>query len=435
MAFQPAELSKASRAHVLAALSTIRNRAPQDWLAAGHPAATGELPMSWNQLRALPPGQAVDAVAVSIPTHCVDGWTFAARSMNALLAGDLHACRHMAYYAQLRPSLCILANLGVGLFNGLNFVIDVNGQIVRIDPTPKANSRGLGTHSIVWTALEAWGQDPVLAELFLDLLKIKHVSLRDMLDVLWPGFIGVTTVGTLISAWGIDLKRGIEDHKYRNNSSYAPHALNPIATRTSTSLRFVGGSWRMFEPSGGSGFDNLDRHLLRKILRAQLEISDPGGPVEDGPLGTNYGTLPAAIRQFCPREFVLSQPITPDILRNAYAKTKPAKPLHMLSRALLLLRTATAFTHTSLIGAGIDVAGGELTAWLDEIAVTRGFCADGQSIGDGTGLWDDMVLAIDELEHSRTPAPANLNSWKSRTPNGFPVVGEIERIALWSLSA
>lgn len=435
MPLQVAELKKASRAHVLAALGGVRNRAPHEWLGAGHGAASGELPKKWPLLQALPNQDAIDAVAMAIPTHCVDGWTFAARAMGALLAGDPHACRHMAYYAQLRASLCILANLGVGLFNGLNFVVDATGQIVRIDPTARRSDKGLGTHTIVWETLEAWGQEPDLAGAFLDLLRIKHIPLRDLLESLWPGFIGVTTVGKLIAAWGVDLKRGIEDHKFRNNSSYAPHALNPISMTTSSNLRFVGTSWQLFEPSGGSGFDNLDRHLLRKIFLAQHEISEAGAPVEDGALGKAYGSLPAAIRMFCPQSFVLSTPVTPEVLRNAYAKLSPAKPLHMLSRALLLLRTATAFTHTSLTAAGVDVANGELTVWLDEIAVSRGFCAAGQTIGDGSGLWDDIVLAIEDFDRSRKPAPANLNDWKSRLPNGYPLVGEVERIALWSLSA
>lgn len=435
MPLQSLELKKASRAHVLAALGAVRNRPPHQWLGAAHGAATGELPKKWTMLQALPAQHAIDAVAMAIPTHCVDGWTFAARAMQSLLVGDPHACRHMAYYAQLRASLCILANLGVGLFNGLNFVVDQQGQIVRIDPTTKKSEKGLGTHMIVWEALEAWGQDPDLAEAFLDLLRIKHVPLRDLLETLWPGFIGVTTVSKLIAAWGIDLKRGMEDHKYRNNSSYAPHALNPIAMTTSSNLRFVEQSWHLFEPTGGSGFDNLDRHLLRKILLAQHEISDPGTPPVTGVLAKNYDALPASVRMFCPLSFVLSTPVTPGALRNAYAKVSPAKPLHMLSRALLLLRTATAFTHTSLVGAGVDLAKGELAVWLDEIAVTRGFCAQGQSIEDGLGLWDDIVLAVEDFDRSRKPAPANLNDWKSRQPNGFPLVGELERIALWSLSA
>ena len=436
MPLQHSELAKASRSHILAALSNIRNLPPGQWLAPGHPATTGELQMGWAQVWATPPRQVIDAIAMSVPTHCVDGWTFAARATSALLSGDPHACRHMAYYAQLRASMCILANLGVGLFNGINLVADANGQIVRIDPTNNNNNnRGLGTHKIVWAALEAWGQEPTLAQAFLDLLRFKHVPLRDILHAIWPGFMAVTTVGQLIAAWGIDLQRGVEDHKYRNNSSYAPHALNPIPMRTATNLGYVDRAWRLFEPSGGSGYDNLDRHLIRKILHAQHEMSDPGVLPGEGSIDRFYGNLPAAIRLFCPKSFVLSSPATPEILKMAVVRATPAKPLHMLSRALLLLRMATAFTHSSLVDAGVDVSSGELSTWLDQIAVARGFCAVGDTIGDGSGLWDDLSVAIDDLEASRKPSPLDLMTWKASFPNGMPRVAEVERIALWSLSA
>lgn len=436
MPLQPAELAKASRAHVLASLSSIRNQPPSQWLAPRHPASKGELDMGWAKIWALPTQKVIDAIAVSIPTHCVDGWTFGARAISALLAGDPHACRHMAYYAQLRASLCILANLGVGIFNGINLAIDANGQIVRLDPNAKnKNSKGEGTHTIVWKALEQWGKDAVLAQEFLDSLRFKQTKLRDILETVWPGFMTVTTVGRLINAWGVDLQRGIEDRKFRNNSSYAPHALNPIDMRMATNLRYVGRAWRLFEPSGGSGFDNLDRHLIRNVLLAQHEISSPGQPVNQGAIATFYDNVPAAVRLFCPKAFVLSAQITPEVLRSANARSTPAKPLQMLSRALLLLRTATAFTHSSLVDAGIDASAGELSAWLDQIAIARGFCSAGAGVGDGTGLWDDLSIAIDELDASRKPIPSDLMAWKAKSPNGMPTVAEVERIALWSLCA
>lgn len=434
MPLQTAELAKASRAHVLASLGNIRNAPAESWLTANHPAARGELAMSWAQVWGLPAQQVVDAVAVGIPTHCLDGWTFAARATSALLAGDPHTCRHMSYYAQLRAGLCILANLGVGLFNGINLAIDANGAVVRIDPSGN-NRKGEGTHKIVWATLKEWGRDATLAQSFLDLLRFKNAPVRDILEAVWPGFIAVTTVGKLVAAWGVDLERGVEDHKFRNNSSYAPQALNPIPMRTATNLRYVDQAWRLFEPSGGSGFDNLDRHLIRKILRAQHEMSDPAQPAEQGAINEFYHNIPASVRLFCPKSFVLSSVVTPQILRNASVRATPAKPLHMLSRALLLLRTATAFTHSSLVDAGIDVASGELGPWLDQVALARGFCSEGDSIGDGSGLWDDLSMAIDDLQSSRKPEPPNLSIWKERFPNGMPRVTEVERIALWSLCA
>ncbi|MFC0302987.1 hypothetical protein ACFSTI_26395 [Rhizorhabdus histidinilytica] len=343
----------------------------------------------------------------------------------------------MAYYAQLRAGLCIMANLGVGLFNGINFAVDNAGAIVRIDPTKKTSRRGMGTHEVVWSALDDWSKNPVLSQSFLDLIKVRHAPLRDILETIWPGFISTATVGGLINAWGIDLKRGQTDRNFRNTSSYAPHALNPLPMRTATNLRFVQRAWRMFEPSGSAGFDNLDRFLLRRILWAQHEATNPGTPPSAGSIPAQYGNLPATIRGLCSQDFLVgnTEATNLEIIRYADAGTTPATPLQMLSRALMLLRTAMAFTHTSLSEAGVNTATGDLQVWLENYAQLRGFCSATTPLGDGSGLWDDIRVAMDDLGRSRLPAPADLMSWKTANNNGMPLITEAERIAVWSLCA
>ncbi|HMU22884.1 MAG TPA: hypothetical protein PKC48_11365, partial [Sphingorhabdus sp.] len=399
----------------------------------------GELPQDWRQVNGLPPARLIEAVAVSIPTHCVDGWSFAARALSALLAGDAHGCRHMAYYAQLRAGLCIMANLGVGLFNCINFAVDGTGAIVRIDPARRNNSRkGLGTHSAVWSALDTWSRDAAGSRLFLDLVKIRHVKLYDALEAVWPGFISVGTVGALIQAWGVDLQRGLVDRNFRNTSSYAAHALNQLPMRTASNLRFIEAAWRLFEPSGGGGFDSLDRYLVRKILNGQHEIMNPGAPLAGSKLDTRYAQLPGALRSMCSQDFILGnvEKVEPEIIRLADVRASPASPLHMLARALLLLRTAMAFTHSSLTEAGIDTAAGDLRSWLESLANSRGFCGAATPLGDGSGLWDDISMAIEDLERSRKPAPIDLMAWKmNHASNGMPFISEAERIAVWSFCA
>lgn len=437
MALSPASLQQASRGHVVAALARVKGKLPDAWLPSRHPASKGELPKNWNKINAIDPSRLAEAVAISIPTHCVDGWSFAARAFNALLAGDMHGCRHMAYYAQLRAALCLMANLGVGLFNGINFAVDATGAIVRIDPTPNPSKRGIGTHEIVWSALDEWSKDPVQSEIFLDLIKLRNTSLRDVLVTLWPGFAAAATVGQLIRVWGIDLKRGMDDRGYRNTSSYAAHALNVIPAYVATNLRFVEKMWIMFEPSGGAGFDTLDRFLLRRVLLAQHEATAPGTNLDGGPIDLQYAYLSAGIRNLCSKDFLLNKVENTqlEIIRFADANSTPAPPHQMLARALLLLRTAMAFTHTSLSEAGVNTASGDLHGWLENFAENRGFCNAAKPLGDGTGLWDDIVVAAADLRRSRTPAPTDLMSWKSSNNNGLPLVAEAERIAVWSLCA
>jgi hypothetical protein len=437
MALSPALLQQASRGHVVAALARVKGALPNAWLPVRHPASKGELPNNWNTIKAMDTARLAEAVAVSIPSHCIDGWSFAARAFNALLAGDMHGCRHMAYYAQLRAALCLMANLGVGLFNGINFAVDATGAIIRIDPTAKATKKGMGTHEIVWSALDEWSKDPGQSEIFLDLIRMRNTSLRDVLVTLWPGFAAAATVGKLIRVWGVDLKRGMDDRGYRNTSSYAAHALNAIPAQTATNLRFVEKTWTMFEPSGGAGFDSLDRFLLRRVLLAQHEATAPGTDPGTGPIEAQYAYLSAGIRNLCSKDFLLNKVETTqlELIRFADANSTPAPPHQMLARALLLLRTAMAFTHTSLTEAGVNTASGDLHSWLENFAEQRGFCNAAKPLGDGTGLWDDIVIAAANLKRSRTPAPADLMSWKSTALNGMPLVAEAERIAVWSLCA
>ncbi len=408
---------------------------------ARHAARHGDLGVPWQKACKLPPQQLIDAIAVSIPTHCLDGWSFAARAVNALISGDAHAARHMAYYAQLRAGLCMLANLGVGLFDGVNYVVTNTGAISRIDPpndpAKLKKGKGVGTHVIVWSALEAWSADPVQSQLFLDLIRFQGSPLRESLDALWPGFMQVATVGQLISAWGVDLKRGIEEKNSRNTSSYAAHCLNPLLTSVPANLRFVENAWRLFEPSGGAGFDELDRHLLRSIFGRQHEISELGVDLTAGAISTRYDQLPGTIRRMCSQDFLLGlrEPARLELLKLASVKGLPASPLHMLARAFLLLRTATAFTHTSLTEAGIDTAAGALRPWLDAMALRRGFWPATAPVADIIELWDEVEFAVDDLAASRTPAPTDLATWKRTQNNGMPVITEIERVAMWSLSA
>ena len=125
-------LATADRSHVIAFLETIADKTPVYWLPGDHPAKLGQLPRQWPTVNAIPHQQRIEAIAISAPLHCVDGWSYASRAIASLLAGDGHAARHLAYYAQLRAGLSLLANLGVGIFNRINFVAKADGTTERL---------------------------------------------------------------------------------------------------------------------------------------------------------------------------------------------------------------------------------------------------------------------------------------------------------------
>jgi hypothetical protein len=105
----------------------------------------------------------------------------------------------------------------------------------------------------------------------------------------------------------------------------------------------------------------------------------------------------------------------------------------MLARAFLLLRTATALTHNSLVEAGISCATGDMRPWIDPIAVARGFWPPAQPLSDPIDLWLDVELALLEFDESINPEPTSFNDWMIRSVKGLPTIYEAERIGVWSL--
>lgn len=439
MAISTAVLKRADRTHVVAAMAAFKGRPADRWLRAAHPVRDGEFGHpQWARVSQLQHTDLVSAVAMAAPNHCVDGWSYAARATSAILSGDYHGCRHLAYYAQLRAGLSILANLGVGIFNRINFVIDNNGRPHRLDPTTGPSRTGDGTHVIVWDALREWSLDQRSARLFLDLVRIRGISLSDSLSAIWPGAISAGIASQLIGSWGVDLARGKAEHRFRNISSYNPQSLNPLTTTVGDSLKLIEEFWELCEPTGSGSFDALDRFLLRNLLQSVQTTVDPLVPFESptGAITRNYGFLSPLIQGIASLNFLtgVSGEADPALITLSKASTNPAEPTEMLARAYLLLRTATALTHASCVDAGIDLAGGDLRPWIDDLAERRGFWRPGQALDDPSDLWADVEIALTDFTSTRAAAPTSWSDWMANSQRGVPQITELERIGVWSLS-
>ncbi len=392
--------------------------------------------MSWRHVRQVSDQHLVEAIAAAAPNHCLDGWSYISRATSAFLAGDLHAARHLSYYAQLRAGLSMLGNLGIGVFNGINFAVDANGRIARLDPS-RTQDKGLGTHQAVWTILSTWVAEPAAARQFLEMVRIGSSSLALCLDAIWPGTVAASVAGSLVDAWGIDLRRGKQDHRARNMSSYNPQAFEPQSDITIERLDFIEEVWTLFEPTSSSRFDLLDRHLLRSMLWRQHEILVPGSPKSAGAISRRYTELPDGVRGIASHEFLIGneEPAEPGLLNLARATSSPSTAPEMLARGLLLLRAATAFTNSNFNDAGIRTGNGNLRPWIDPVAIARGFWEPASPLDDPADLWADVRLALDDLSASKAPAPASLNEWIRKASTGLPTIAEAERIGVWSLGS
>lgn len=429
------KLLAADRGHIVSTLSAIAGKEPGAWLSAAHPGINGQLPSTWGKANAWTASQRVELVAFAGPTHCIDGWGYASRAIAAFVAGDFHASRHLAYYAQLRAGLSILSGVGIGVFNGINFSVLSSGATERVDPSAGNNRSGLGTHVMVWEGLDRWSQSSAGAEVFLNLIKIRNSTVRECLDAIWPGSNSLAVASQLVGAWGLDLKRGKDEHKYRKISSYVPQAFNILQCPPIDVSNFVTDIWRLFEPSAGSGFDSLDRFLLRAALHRQHAILEPAMPVAAGGLEARYDALPDSVRAIASKEFLLalSEPEEPLVVRLARSQTAPSAAHEMIARSLLLLRAALAITNSNITEAGI--AGDTLRPWLNTLAIQRGFFRPAAMLEDMADLWVDVEVALEDMQAARDPVPTSLHEWFSRSPTGIPTVSEAERIGLWSLCA
>src|SRR5258708_5013650 len=97
--------------------------------------------------------QLSEYIVASCLLHCTDGWSYLGRAIWALLKGDPHRARHLAYYAELRAAIALLATEGIGVFNNEHFAITAPGIASQL-------ATRQGTHHFVWDCLEFWASEP-----------------------------------------------------------------------------------------------------------------------------------------------------------------------------------------------------------------------------------------------------------------------------------
>jgi len=376
-----ASLRRASREPVIQALSGFAGKLVNHWLPPGHPGATGQFLnangkpyISYATLtQKFTTQQVLDVLAATGPSHCLDGWTFLSRALAALLSGDTHTTRHLAYYAQLRAALSLLHCHGIGIFNRVNFVVDASGALHHIG-TNRPTKAGLGTHSAAWAALSGWADQMGTASVFLKSVEFRGVSLLECIDAVWPSAVAAPLVSKVIDEWGVDLKRSAEEHESRNISSYCAHAFNAADSKLSSRLALVQSIWHGLEPDGGGGFPSLDRHLLRKFLELMKAEQSKITP-QHNLWKTAFPRLDPRVRAFVTQDFIERVEQPSDLLVFSHAdSTQPGDVHAMVCRALLLPRSATAVVRSACLDAQFDLPADDLQPCF-------------HTVGLDTGLW------------------------------------------------
>lgn len=416
LAMLSAGLIAADPGVICGVLSGVVGRQPMSWLSSTHPHPNGSLPRQEPAFLAVPPNFIIESVAARGPLHCLDGWSYLARSMNALLSGSSHSSRHLAYYAELRAALSILASEGVGVFNGRNRAVDAGSNLL---PLPSK-----GTHEISWHAITNWAKQSRALARILGAVEINGVTLFEALQAFFPSLSVVTLSYDLIATWGFDLGVGADDREERNISSYSPNDLTVIPHTADDDLEFIVSLWECFQP----GAWNLEAHLLRMLLEIQ-QAAIGGTAIAE--MEKNYETLDSRITSVVPFNFLIraTSPADHAVILEAMKATHPAEPRAMIARAALLLRIATGMARVNLTTATIQPFD-QLEDWW-------------QKLGDQKGLWrplqrpttmDELWTEIeDAIEVARTAAPANRYDMLSKRDLSLVKLSEAERIGLWHL--
>ena len=381
-------------------------------------------------------------IASSVVLHASDGWCYLGQAMQATLVGEPAVARHLAYYAQLRAAMSILAANGIGIFNGRHFLIANDGKTKLITPRMR-------THTMVWHALSWWAEQQAAADLLGSAFGYDGTSLREWLDNAGLGSwtpVGQEWVETLI----FDLGQAEKDQESRNEASYRPVAMtNAVPAPPCEDARLVRDIWRAFEPGGLSGFDVIQRHLLRLILERGITAAKAPASLAD-----RNTEMRTAINLAFPahagsraddrlRRFLLRRDERKDLLVLKLAKERSTRthPRHhheMLCRAGLLLQLANGSAAEVVAGAAMDFD--DLDHWWRRLGDQRGLWVPDPSlaspdVNDVIDLWADIADDLELIDDWLNGANSDRLSLLHSCSTAYPRLTSTELIGMWGLPA
>jgi hypothetical protein len=365
-------------------------------------------------------------VAASVPLHQIDGWGFLSRASEALSKGDWLGAVHLAYYAELRGAMALLAAQGVAVLNNYHVVLDKSGSAEAVT--------NLGTHQFVWAALEEWRRFPAA---FSSILEAMLVESRPISE--WLSFAGtqqtvqVALLNQWTRNWSLDIQRMAEDRDLRNFASYRPSRMQTTGPRNvGNCLEPLVALWDSCRPGLNGAFANLDLHLLRLALDSVYRSTtdqDPSGPAFeafiDGILRLHGETHL--------RGFLLRSEESQDhaVIRLASDRSSPESVLPVLARAVLLLRISGAAGHHLIASSGFDKD--KLQFWWQSVGEDCGLWSGTSVPDDFADMWEDVKDAVAQFNALLLmPGDSLANAWNRAGPN-LTSLCQFQRAGLWAL--
>ena len=399
------------------------------WLPSTHP-CVGGAPRS----RSKGDDQALsEYIALSAVQHAFDGWAYWGRAVAAEVSGDSNIASHLGYYAELRAAKAILASEGIGLSGSWVAVVDANGLCEL--------KRGQGNaHRVLWDTLTEWSRGKAQDIVFQLLMPFGH-SIADWLGQFSRSSSPVAE--NWLRTWGLDLRELARDGSSRNVASYEPSGCPQTdREKSEKALSHIMRLWRSCEPTGPGVDLALDRLVLRSTLETVFQNSHPyrrsarqAHRQYDTEVRRAVGSLPfgrprsEAIQRFLnPRKI----PAGMEIFETARRQNDVRSATHVtevLSRALLLLRLATACVHDLLAEFGSD-SRSVTRQWWESRHVRRGLWPKGHTLHSFSDLWDEADEALETLRRQKS----GMSTFTLRSPEcagSIATLATAERIFLW----
>ena len=379
-------------------------------------------------------------VGISAPLHAMDGWSLLGRSVHCLLRGDHFTAVHLAYYAELRATLAILASQGIGIFDHTHCVIDANGSCYFLKPT-----RGSGIHQWTWQVFEWWAAEPRAIELIRTVIRPGGESLGTWLEAMNRGQFALESIGTTwLRLWGMDIRKYFGDRQARNDASYWPNTINnQVSMSAAEDLQAVSYIWSNLEPTSASRFATLDKHLLRIVLlqgyigvtnkRKSSKSGRSGYEREVEALLSNMDMTVSIRSQW--KEFLIEteyeEPMVVQLAKGQGMVGGHKHALGVMSRATLLLRIATGASAMLLADAEIDKH--QLDFWIQDVGTGRGIWQPEEPPEDLVDLWADVEYELDTIDDWSIGTELSTKGIWAVSSRELSVLGECERIGLWGL--
>ena len=383
-------------------------------------------------------------VATSAPVHCMDGWSLLGKSIHCLSRGDPYSAVHLAYYAELRAALALLAAEGIGVFVRTHCVIDSEGNCSLVEALDESKE-SIGNHMWTWLVFQWWARESRAVEFLRKVIAPGGQALGIWIESMTRSRFAIEELGSKwLRLWGLDIGRFFGDRDARNAASYWPNTTNSWAERNvEQNCQAIADIWMSLEPSSESRFAELDRHLLRIVLHDGFQGATGRGATSV--VGsTEYAqdvdvllrnmampdTMKSSWRTFL-TDFELKEPA---VVKMAHGSAKVGDANHVvevMSRATMLLRLATGASANLMSDAGIERE--HLEFWIQSVGTSRGVWRPEQPPESLVDLWADVESALDDIDDwLGGTAPSMREIWSDR-PGELARLGECERVALWGL--